>query len=1069
MLRVRVLGELTVEEDGRALEPPGSRRAWALLGWLAMHPGLHPRADVAARFWPDVLDSSARQSLRNALWELRRALGTAGAVVVAERDRVGLDPACGTWVDAADFSALLAAGRGEEAVALCRGDLLAGIDDAWAVVARGEHQDRLAQALRDLADSAAVAGDRVAALGWARRAVALDPRSEDATRLLMRGLAEAGDLPAALSAYSRLRDRLARELRVAPSSLTRALVDELRAAAPVEARSEAGVAARSQGASLSRRGCETRLIGREVELATLLGAWDAARSGTGEAVLISGPPGIGKTRLADELGARAAADGAIVAVCQAVDIGAAAPLSLWAELVGALVRALPEPPDDVTWPEDLALLVPALARAGRTRSTAALELERTRLNEAAVACLEWAATAAPLLLVLEDVHAADAPSLALVAYAARRLAGMSVLVVLTRRNAPRRAEVDALQQALRARGVLGSELALAPLDSTAATRLVRATAALADADVQRIVAAVEGHPLLAVESARALAGGERSLPRGLRGAVRVTLNGLSEPARELAYIVAVAGRQVAGAELRAFGLDPASVLAGAIDAGLLTGDEGELTYRHALLRDAVYAELPEHSRTPLHARWGAVLAGRGDPARAAEAAHHLRRAHDDTAAVAQLVGAARHALSVGALREAAAYQVEAVALAPEDPELALELAAIEAARGRPDAASAAFSGAVARMEAAGDPLALAQAHLRFAEWHYAQICLPRVAAEASRHALAVLEGAGLTAVSEHDEALAIVAFSEALLGDPAIAEAMAERLAPGPDASDEAIYRHERTVSLALIRAARFSESYPSGIVAGEAGSRLGRPDLAYVAWINIAGAAVCAGDLERALAIMDRCGETLRGKGLPVLEVHGLLARCSILARQGRAPEAREAVIAARGLAARIGADDLVAAADDDRARVELAAGNYAEATDRFEAALTGSGPFSRALARLGRAEALVRLERADDAERELRETVLEPVTPGDWPDTLVARLTRVQGLIALARGDRDMAVRRLTEAADGWRRHLGSGHAGERWTATLADIGRPVVGVVAPALELDLVLADLNAVQEPIADAHV
>src|SRR3954467_11252211 len=79
MVRVELLGELAVQVGGRAIEPPPSRRAWSLLAWLALHPGEHARGSVAAVFWPDVLDASARASLRSAAWALRRALGPAGA------------------------------------------------------------------------------------------------------------------------------------------------------------------------------------------------------------------------------------------------------------------------------------------------------------------------------------------------------------------------------------------------------------------------------------------------------------------------------------------------------------------------------------------------------------------------------------------------------------------------------------------------------------------------------------------------------------------------------------------------------------------------------------------------------------------------------------------------------------------------------------------------------------------------------------------------------------------------------------------------------------------------------
>src|SRR6478735_967649 len=93
MLQVRLLGELQAEVGGRTVVPPASRRAWSLLAWLALHPGEHPRGAVAARFWPDVLDSSARASLRSAAWALRRALG-ADDTLIAGRDRIGLR--CGT-------------------------------------------------------------------------------------------------------------------------------------------------------------------------------------------------------------------------------------------------------------------------------------------------------------------------------------------------------------------------------------------------------------------------------------------------------------------------------------------------------------------------------------------------------------------------------------------------------------------------------------------------------------------------------------------------------------------------------------------------------------------------------------------------------------------------------------------------------------------------------------------------------------------------------------------------------------------------------------------------------------
>src|SRR3954451_7612024 len=120
MLRLRLFGDLAVEVDGSTLSPPESARARALLAWLALHPRLHPRGRVAALFWPDVLDSSARASLRSAMWSLRRALGEAGERhLVATRERVGLQD---VEVDVRELDRLAADGKLEEAAALGEGE-----------------------------------------------------------------------------------------------------------------------------------------------------------------------------------------------------------------------------------------------------------------------------------------------------------------------------------------------------------------------------------------------------------------------------------------------------------------------------------------------------------------------------------------------------------------------------------------------------------------------------------------------------------------------------------------------------------------------------------------------------------------------------------------------------------------------------------------------------------------------------------------------------------------------------------------------------------------------------------
>ena len=229
MLRIRVLGELSIESSGRQIEPGGSWRARSLVAWFALNPGAHPRGELASRFWPDVLDSSARASLRNALWALRKALADeADGALIATRDRVGLAGSPDVWVDATEFRQHVAAGELEEALALCRGDVLAGLDEEWVYEYRDLHREALSELLERLAARAEAEGDLAGAIAATRRRASLDPLAEDAQRALIARLARSGDRAGALTAYDRLRERFRRELGISLSDETRAVIHEVR-------------------------------------------------------------------------------------------------------------------------------------------------------------------------------------------------------------------------------------------------------------------------------------------------------------------------------------------------------------------------------------------------------------------------------------------------------------------------------------------------------------------------------------------------------------------------------------------------------------------------------------------------------------------------------------------------------------------------------------------------------------------------------------------------------------------------------------------------------------------------
>ena len=294
MLKLRLAGRLRFE--GADIEPPASRRARGVLAYLALHPGPHSRAQVAARFWPDVLDESARTSLRAALSELRRALGPAAAHVVATRETVVLDD--GLWVDTRAFDAALARGDAAAALDACSSTILDGFEDDWAHEARQAHAHRLARALEQLAASAIPAE----AVRLTREQVALDPLAEEPNRRLIERLAAAGDRAAALAAGERFAERLRSTLAIAPSRETRALLDAIRSDRPAVA-----------APAILAREPDFAFVGRARELDRLRASWaDVEMHRTRRMVAIAGEPGIGKTRLARQFAQELQAGGALV-------------------------------------------------------------------------------------------------------------------------------------------------------------------------------------------------------------------------------------------------------------------------------------------------------------------------------------------------------------------------------------------------------------------------------------------------------------------------------------------------------------------------------------------------------------------------------------------------------------------------------------------------------------------------------------------------------------------------------------------------------------------------------------
>lgn len=665
MLRVRLLGELTVESSSRPIELSGSWRARSLLAWLALNPGSHQRADVAARFWPNVLDSSARASLRNALWAIRRSLGTeADEALLATRERVGLRDAPAVWIDATAFSEHIERERLEDALGLCRGELLADLDDEWVYEYRDAHRDRLSGLLERIAAGADARGDPVGAIGWTRKRVALDPLAEDAQRALIVRLAAAGDRAGALAAFARLRDRLRRELGISPSQETRELVLRVRQdtgettgspeprvprAAPAP-----GSAGWTPGAAFPlpprlRQPAPAAFVGRARELSALRQVWSRVRAGGGARLaLLVGEAGMGKSRLAREFALEARERGAIV-LHGSADEDLLVPHQHFVEaLRHYLAAAAPDELRRRVEPRagDLEPIAPGLPReADAYRPDGARsESRRYRLFEAVASLLDELSTDAPVVLVLDDLHSADHSSVALLRHTLESRPEMRLFVLATQRQtetAPGGPLAQALhrlfQQELLERVPLAG---LADADVAELSRSLTGRELSAEL-VRAIRNEAAGNPFFVQEIVRHLTesartGGVLSLaradvPESVRDVVNLRLAPLGDACVRLLTVAAVIGAEFELEPLERVSDLQGEDLATALDVALAAelalelphGDRERFAFSHALVRRTLLDRLSRAHRRRIHASVAEALqASRGDAA-LPEIAYHL--------------------------------------------------------------------------------------------------------------------------------------------------------------------------------------------------------------------------------------------------------------------------------------------------------------------------------------------------------------------------------------------------------------------------------------------------------------
>jgi len=442
--RLLLLGAPTLLRDGQAISFR-TRKALALLCYLAASPGPHPRERLLALLWPAADEGRGRANLRTALLYLRDALGPTASLLRAEGGLLALAPAI-LDVDVVTLEAahaLATALSPEDAGAAAAGVPAAAVAAPLARAAalyRGPFLDGLA--LPDAPEFEAWAGGQRA--WWARRARVVflrlaalqreggapkgeaetlerwlghEPGDEGAWQALLGAYGAAGAAAAVRHAYARCRAALRATLDAEPDAHTRAL------AAPAEAGADApGRDATPAGAWL---GGTLPLVGRAREVAALRAAYARAAAGRPTLALVLGQAGIGKSRLAAELAGWAAARGAMVLEGRAFAVGAGLP---YAPLTAALRARLEREnaPDDLltdVWLAELARLLPELRERypDLPPPMADPTLGPARLFEAVARLLGALAGRGqgPLLLILDDAQWADVGTRDLARYLVR--------------------------------------------------------------------------------------------------------------------------------------------------------------------------------------------------------------------------------------------------------------------------------------------------------------------------------------------------------------------------------------------------------------------------------------------------------------------------------------------------------------------------------------------------------------------------------------------------------------------------------------------------------------------------
>jgi DNA-binding SARP family transcriptional activator len=658
MLDFRILGPLEVLDEEQGPLPLGPPAQRALLALLALH---HPEMMTSDRLvdalWGERPPATATKTIQVYVSRLRKVLGDTTLVTRGKGYGLGVES---SQIDARRFEqqfeegrALLGAGatrRGaeklREALSLWRGAALADLADQSSIQEEVAPLEELRlSAIEERIDAQLAAGTHGELVAELQRLVREHPLRERLRGQLMLALYRAGRQAEALGAFQDARRTLVDGLGLEPGPALRRLERAILHQDP------ALESATTDGRHpLQDRGAV--FVGREHELEELSAGLEASLAGHGRLFLLTGDPGIGKSRLAGELASKAARREAEVLVGRCWEAGGAPAFWPWVQALRACIQGREiqtlrsllgaGAPEVAAIVPDLRELFPDLEQPFSLQSEGA----RFRLFDGVSTFLRRAAQVKPIVLILDDVHAADAPSLLLLEFFAREIELARVFVLASYRDvAPTVDEPLASSLAGLARQGATS-LRLTGLSHTEVGSFVELTTQrnAADSLITAIHEQTEGNPLFVGELVQLLEADGRLedlehedmrpfIPRAVQTVIDRRLDRLPDECREILSLASVFGRVFRLDALEQLSERSRDVVLRSLDQAIADrliserpGLPVQFRFSHALIRDVLYDEYSLGRRLELHGRAGEALEQiyQSDPEpHWAEIAHHF--------------------------------------------------------------------------------------------------------------------------------------------------------------------------------------------------------------------------------------------------------------------------------------------------------------------------------------------------------------------------------------------------------------------------------------------------------------